>query len=221
VGMISPANDNDHYSIVVQFEDIGYVSDSDAEKLDADSIFKQLKEGNEESNEERKANGFPPLELLRWSEKPRYDKTQHAIVWGLVVHGRSTSVNYNTRILGRRGVLSLNMVAKEELISKYKPQLEQLLKKVTYMKGQTYADFLPGKDKNSNLSLTGLVLGGGAMAMGVKLAKMGILAKFGKVFLGFLIAFKKGAIVLLAALASLLGKLFGRKKEGGDEPPAA
>jgi uncharacterized membrane-anchored protein len=221
LGMIIPTNETDNFSVVIQFEDIGYVSDSDAGKLDADGIFKQLKEGAEESNEERKANGFPPLELLRWSEVPRYEKAQHSIVWGLVVKGQRQVVNYNTRILGRRGVLSLNMVTKEEEVKKFKPKLEQLLAKITYLPGQTYGEYVKGKDKDSNLTLTGLVLGGGALAMGAKLVKMGLLAKFSKVFLGLLLAFKKFAALIVIAIFGLFKKLFGGKSEDDNSEPKA
>lgn len=213
LGLIAPAGPDD-FSVLIQFEDIGYVEDHDAAKLDANAIFSSLKEGNDEANEERKENGFPPLDLLKWSDLPHYDTKLHHVIWGLVVRGqRGTSINFNTRILGRKGVLSLNLVAKEDKIEQYKPRLRDLLAKTTFNEGQRYADFKAGEDKTAAGGITGLIIGGSALALGSKVMKLGILAKFSKFFVSIFLAFKKFFILIIAGIAGLF-----RKKES-QEPP--
>jgi hypothetical protein len=59
--------------------------------------------------------------------------------------------------------------------------------------------------------LTALVLGGAGLAA-LKVAKVGLLAKFGAKLLALLIALKKAILLVLAGLAAWLKKVFGSKK---------
>ncbi|NJL72320.1 MAG: DUF2167 domain-containing protein [Candidatus Competibacteraceae bacterium] len=114
------------YIVMCRFEDIGYVKDDDAGKLDAAELLKAFKEGNKEANEDRKREGITPFYVGDWSELPHYDKAKHQVIWGIQVKDEDSAaapvsaVNYNTRILGRRGVLSMNLVSDPGTLEKQK-----------------------------------------------------------------------------------------------------
>jgi hypothetical protein len=63
------------------------------------------------------------------------------------------------------------------------------------------------------------VLGGAAVAGKVAL-KVGILAKFGKVFLAILLAMKKFIILLLAGIGAFLRRVFGKGGKAGGKATA-
>ena len=67
-------------------------------------IFFSMKEKTDVQatlQEERKKLGFGPIHADGWREEPRYDKSNHHVVWALVVRGEDgSSVNLNTRQSG-------------------------------------------------------------------------------------------------------------------------
>lgn len=69
LGIIAPAQESaDDYFVVCRFEDVGYVSDDDADKLNADEILNSYKDGVKEQNEERKELKLPPIYIGGWAE---------------------------------------------------------------------------------------------------------------------------------------------------------
>ena len=215
LGIIAPPKASpDNYFIVCRFEDVGYVKDDDADKLNADEILNSYKEGTAQQNEERKESGLTPIYVGGWAEKPYYDKALHHVVWAIEVKDADStsapvvSVNYNTRILGRKGVLSLNLVTDPKELAKGKLKVNDLLQRTSFIKGQTYAEYVPGTDKSAGYGLAGLILGGGAMAAA---AKFGVLGAFWKWGLAMLLVMKKFLIVGLAGLGALISKFFKKK----------
>ncbi|NJL72321.1 MAG: DUF2167 domain-containing protein, partial [Candidatus Competibacteraceae bacterium] len=53
-----------------------------------------------------------------------------------------------------------------------------MLDRTSFVKGASYADYQPGKDKDSGLGITGLILGGGALAAAAKFGVLGGLWKW-------------------------------------------
>jgi len=88
-----------------------------------------------------------------------------------------------------------------------------LLDATTFAKGQRYEDFDSKKDKVAEYGLAGLIAGGAGLAA-LKLAKIGLIAKFWNVILAALIAAKKALFVGLAALGAWVKRLLGGKKKG-------
>jgi uncharacterized membrane-anchored protein len=102
-------------SVLFEFEDIGYVKDADKEKLDGDDLLKSIREGTEASNEERKKRGWPAITIVGWHTPPFYNRETNNLEW--CIKGESeghTVVNYNTRILGRLGVMSAQLMVDPE-----------------------------------------------------------------------------------------------------------
>jgi uncharacterized membrane-anchored protein len=207
LGIVVPKTD-DNWFVTIRYQEEGYVKDD--EKVDADELLKVLREGNEELNKERVQKGFAALQIDGWSDVPRYDRAAHHLVWGLLVHseGQGPSLNYNTRILGRRGWVAVNLVTSPELLPKFKEEGAKVRAATTFKSGARYEDFDAKTDKVADYGLVGLVLGGAGLGAS-KLVKVGILAKFWKVLVTAAIAGKKFIAIALVAGVALLKKLFG------------
>lgn len=213
LGMIAPSDLNplspEGWGVLIQYEEDGYVSDKDAETIDFDKLLVQMKEDNQAANKERRKAGYTGLELVGWAEPPHYDPESHKLYWAKNLHAddaEGNSLNYNIRVLGRRGVLVLNAVAPMEMLPMVREDMQAVLGQVEFNPGHRYSDFVPGTDKVAAYGLAALV--GGTLA-----AKAG----FFKVLLAGLLAAKKLVLVGVAAIGAFLSKLFGgRRKQGQD-----
>lgn len=211
LGMLVPDNaglGSDHsWAVVVTYSDEGHVSDEDANEIDYDAMLKDMKAGTSEENEERKRAGYPAIELVGWAQPPRYDAGSKRLHWAkeLSFDGENShTLNYDIRVLGRSGFISLNAVASMDDLGLVNAGMGQVLPMAEFDEGQRYADFKPGTDKVAAYGLAALVGGGIA-------AKTGLLAKLG----ALLLAGKKFIVLIFVALAGLAKKLFGGKKDKG------
>jgi uncharacterized membrane-anchored protein len=196
--------------IIFEFADTGYVKDDEKDELDADSLLKTLREGQAYGNERRREMGLEELELVGWAVPPKYNIETNNLEWGTIVRSASggDSVNYNTRLLGRRGVMEVALVCSPDELQALLPQYQSILAGYDYIDGERYAEFRQG-DRMAQYGLTALVAGGAAVAA----SKMGLFAKFG----AFFAKLGKGAILLVVAagvgLKKLLGKLLGARQD--------
>ena len=207
LGMLVPRDTSplgeDGWGVVITFDADGYVDDKDAASIDYASLLEDMQAGMEEENARRRKAGFGTMALVGWAEPPHYDAAAHKLYWAkdLTFEGGDRhTLNYNIRILGRRGVLVLNAVASMDQLSAIRQEAAGLLAAVEFNEGHRYADYLPGKDKAAAYGVAGLILGATA-------AKAGL---FKALWLGIL-AFKKFIIVGLIALIPVLKRLFVRK----------
>ena len=210
VGLVVPKAEEEDWMLVFEYHGEGYVKDDDKDKIDADALLQSMKEGTEEANKRRKEMGIPALHVVGWDEKPNYDPVTHNLQWA--VRGRnedgSEVVNYNMRLLGRGGYMSVTLIDDAAQFAVSKPRMKAVLEGFGYKPGRTYAEFRQG-DKVAQYGLAALVVGG-AGAAAAKLGLFGVLAKFiGK--LG------KAAVLLVLALVAGLKKVWdaitGRSKE--------
>jgi uncharacterized membrane-anchored protein len=201
--------------VTVSYDAEGYVKDEDGEKLDANEILKAITEGTDEGNKYRAEHGFKPLHVEGWSESPHYDRKTHHLIWGVrASDADGTSINYNTRVLGRRGYASLNLIDEPEKLAESKLEAATLLGVTHFDTGARYEDFDAKSDKVAEYGLAALVAGG-AGAAALKLAKVGLLAKFGGKLIALLIAGKKAIVALLIGVGAWAKKFLGKKT-----PPA-
>ncbi|MGN6228197.1 MAG: DUF2167 domain-containing protein [Dyella sp.] len=212
LGMILPSDDphvlldEDSWAVVVTYVDDGYVSDADAAGIDYDKMLRDMQESAHDENAERRKQGFPEVELAGWAEPPHYDEASHKLYWArdlIFSHdGRSGhSLNYDIRVLGRQGYLSLNAVAPIDQLAQVKADMPQVLAMTDFDAGQRYTDFDKSTDKLAAYGIGALVAGGIA-------AKAGLFAKLGVM----LLALKKFIVLGIAAVAGLFKKLFRRKQ---------
>ncbi|HSU17835.1 DUF2167 domain-containing protein [Longimicrobium sp.] len=217
LGMIVPARspvDSAGWGVVVTYRDDGYVKDDEAEKIDYDEMLRQMQQETREDNAERARQGYATLDLVGWAARPRYDVATHKLYWAreLAEVGAADgehALNYDVRVLGRRGVLSLNAVAGMSQLPEIERDMQGVLGFVDFNEGHRYADFTGG-DKVAAYGI-------GALVAGTVAAKAG----FFKVLLLGLLAAKKAIVAGVIALAAAAKRLFGggSSKEGGK--PAA
>ncbi|MBT9588992.1 DUF2167 domain-containing protein [bacterium] len=216
IGLILPNTKNADFAVELKYEDTGYVEDKDAGKLDAKEILKSYQEGTEAQNEERKEKGMAALHVTGWEQEPSYDPKTHVVIWSLQGENDSKEqfVNYNTRVLTRKGVLSVNLMCDNKDLPAVKPKSEALVKKISFNQGERYEDFKTG-DKISAGGLAALIVGGALLAK-----KGGLLGFLFVMLKPLLLAFKAlGAkvVVLIGAAIAYVGKaIFGRKKNQED-----
>ena len=207
LGMIVPASpglaEDGSWAVVVTYSDDGYVSDEDAAKIDYDDLLKEMKDGVKEENAERKKNGFETVDLTGWAVPPRYDANSKKLYWAkeLAFEGQQQhTLNYDIRVLGRRGYLSLNAVSGMSELPRVQAGMQQLLPMTEFDPGARYADYDKSTDKVAAYGVAALI--GGGLA-----AKAGLFAK-----LGLLLAkFWKLALIAVVGLGAGVRKLFAGK----------
>jgi uncharacterized membrane-anchored protein len=198
--------------VTIDYSEDGYVKDDDAGKINYDDLLKQMQKAVEENNKERQEKGYPTAQLLGWAAPPRYDAVSHKLYWAkrFKFAGEATeTLNYNIRMLGRKGVLELNAVASMDQLAEIDAQTPKILGMVDFKEGNRYADFDPKVDKVAKYGLAALVAGG-ALAAAAKLGFLKLL------WVGILAA-KKFIILGMAALVAFFKKLFhrGNNSSGG------
>lgn len=214
IGMIFPAGKtftDDTWGAVLTYVEDGYVSDADAAKIDYAALLDQLREGETQENEARRAAGFGTTHLVGWAQQPSYDPQRHNLIWAKEISfSDSTSgntLNYDVRVLGRRGVFSMNLVTGMDQLEPTRAAATQLMGTAAFDAGSRYTDYVEGQDKKAAYGVAGLIAGGAAVALAKKAGLLGVL---------FLIL-KKGGVFLLAgagAAFAWLRNLFNGKKGG-------
>ena len=206
LGLITPTDEGEPWFMVVRYVDAGYVKDDEAANWDADALMASIKEGTDEDNKTRQAQGFPPLIIRGWEEKPHYDKAANKVVWAISAQERdSVGVNYNTLALGRQGYLSMNMVGSLEELPTLKPHVSLLLSNVEFIEGKRYADFDSTTDKVAAVGLSALIAGAAI--------KSGLFAKLWGFIIPLMIAGKKLLMLLMIALGGLAAKYLKKKPQ--------
>jgi uncharacterized membrane-anchored protein len=210
-GAIHPADTHplskDGWAVFLTYVDDGHIDDSDAHEIDYDDLLKDMKEGTEASNKAREAEGYPAMHLLSWAEPPRYDAATKKLYWAKEISSADSTthyLNYDVRVLGREGVLSMQAVAAMDQLQQIRTDMRPLLEVAEFNEGDRYAEFNEKTDRVAEYGLAALVAGGVA-------AKLGF---FGKIF-AFLVVMKKFIFIALIAVGGWLVKLFGKKKEEG------
>jgi len=100
---------------------------------------------------------------------PHYETQTNRLEWAVTGKDLKSNVevvNFNTRILGRGGVMSVVLIAEPQDLSAATDEFKSTLAGFSYSPGQRYAEYRPG-DKVAKYGLAALVTGGAA-AIAVK-----------------------------------------------------
>jgi uncharacterized membrane-anchored protein len=213
LGVVMPKSDDDDWVVTVNFDKAGYIKDDDARNWNVSELLDSLREGTEQSNEERKKRGFPELSVDGWVEAPKYDSNTQRLVWSVAAKHKGAgaeedpTVNYNTYALGRDGYITLDLITQQSLVPKDKTAVLALLDNLNYVDGKRYADFDSSTDKVAEYGLAALVAGVAAKKLGLFAVIAAFLAKFAKV-----------GILAAAALGGGLWKRLRGKKSDPQQP---
>ena len=176
LGMIIPENigltNERSWAFIITYDEMGFVKDDDADEVDYDELLKEMQSDAASANKERVEQGYESIAIIGWAAKPYYDSEKKVLHWAKEIkfgENDGTTLNYNVRILGRKGVLVLNAVASMMELPEVQQNIEPVLASFSYADGNKYADFNPSMDEVAAWTIGGLVAG-------KVLAKAGILA---------------------------------------------
>ena len=218
MGMLFPAHytpfDPESWAVSIEYVEDGYVSDKDAAGIDYEDLLEDMQSDTRASNSARINAGYEPIELVGWAEPPRYDSVTKKMYWAKELRfgdSDATTLNYDIRALGRKGVLSMTFIAAADQLGEINASRDTVLAMAEFNEGMRYEDFDSNVDKVA-------AYGVGALVAGKVAAKAGV-------FAGILMFLKKFGVLILVAIAALGRKLFGlaggRKTEGPTPPGAA
>jgi uncharacterized membrane-anchored protein len=197
------------WAALITVQDTGHIKDDDAASQDYAAVLADMQKSQEEANPHRTQQGYPAMHLIGWAQAPSYDASTHSLIWAreLAMEGaKEHGLNYDVRMLGRQGVLSLNMLTEMSSLGEVRGSAQGLAKAVTFEAGNGYADYNSSTDKTAEYGLAGLVAGGAVVAAASKFGLFGVIAAFGKWIV----------IGIAAVGASVMGffrRMFGRNKD--------
>jgi uncharacterized membrane-anchored protein len=210
LGLLVPENhdilDSNAWLYTLSFEPLGYVKDEDADDINYDELLQDMKKDQQAENAQRIKEGYVAIDIVGWASKPFYDKDKKTLHWAKELHfgtDPQNTLNYNLRILGRKGVFVLNAVASMREMGEVKASINNVLGSVTFNAGERYSDFNPDVDQVAAWSIGGLVAG-------KVLAKVGffaLLAKFWKII----------ALAVAGGFAGFVRWFRGRRKKNDQD----
>ncbi|MBE7178107.1 MAG: DUF2167 domain-containing protein [Mucilaginibacter polytrichastri] len=195
--------DDNGYVFNIQYNEIGYVKDNDADDIDYSELLGELQKETEDGNAERIKAGYPAISLVGWASDPYYDKERNILHWAQELKFGSDSahtLNYNVRVLGRKGVLVLNAISRMRDIGTVKADIPKVLNVVQFNEGYKYANFDPSVDNVAAWTI-------GSLVAGKLLAKVG--------FFALLLKFWKFILIGFVAIGGFFKKMFRRKDSDG------
>ncbi|MBK6666771.1 MAG: DUF2167 domain-containing protein [Saprospiraceae bacterium] len=139
--------------------------------------------------------------MIGWASPPYYDSNRKVLHWAKELKfGESeiNTLNYNLRVLGRKGIFLINAIADMKALPQVKQNVDKVLSSVSFNSGSKYEDFDPKMDNVAAYTVGGLVAGK-------------VLAKAG--FFVFLAKFWKLIAVALAASGGYILNFFKSKKK--------
>jgi uncharacterized membrane-anchored protein len=190
----------------LSWDEMGYVKDDDADDIDYADLLKDLQKDAEEGSKQRLEQGYDAVKIIGWASTPYYDKEHKVLHWAKEIQfgeaGGDHTLNYDVRVLGRKGVLSMNAIAGMEQLDVVKAGIPGIIGGVAFAEGQRYADFDSNVDDVAAWTIGGLVAGK-------------VLAKAG--FFAILLKFIKPILLVLAAVGGGIWRFItGRRKEEED-----
>jgi uncharacterized membrane-anchored protein len=156
IGLI--ASESDNWSVVVEFHEVGYVSEDGWQTLDATAILEAIRETDRRANPEREHHGWTAIDVHDWESPPRYDPVGHTMEWAVrATSGKTGVINRVISVLVRRGVLQFILVNQHPSPAT-DSTLRQLLRGLAVEPGERYVDRQPG-DRTAAGGLMRLVSG--------------------------------------------------------------
>jgi uncharacterized membrane-anchored protein len=206
IGMLVPTSkgiqDADGWALTISFDEMGFVKDDDADDIDYDDLLKEQQKETNDANPERIQQGYQAIQFIGWASKPFYDKDKKVLHWAKELKFGEDSLhtlNYNLRVLGRKGVMIINAIATMNEMQEVESHIDKIVSSVQYKEGHKYENFDSKIDNVAAWTVGGLVAG-------KVLAKVGffaLVAKFGKVI----------AIAVAAGGAAIWKFVRGRRRE--------
>ena len=197
---LDPLSDNLTYAVEITYSEEGYINDEDAKDIDYDELLEEMKEDTKLGNPERIKLGYGSMDMIGWASEPYYDDVEKKLHWAKELKFQDSEINtlnYNIRVLGRKGYLNLNVIGDITVLPLVKEHVSNIVASAAFTDGNTYSDFNPDMDEVAAYGIGGLIAG-------KVLAKAGFFAlilKFWKII----------ALGVAGVFAALKGRIFGKK----------
>jgi len=159
---MTPVHDAFTYAVEIEYSEEGYIEDEDAEDMDYDELLEDMQADIKAANPERKAQGYETMELVGWASPPYYDQENKKLHWAkeLKFEGYDVNtLNYNIRVLGRKGYLNLNAIGDINMLDTFNADRDNILNSVEFTAGNRYSDFNPDIDEVAAYGIGGLIAG--------------------------------------------------------------
>lgn len=205
LGTLIPKNSKAFYQIsvayVISYDNCGYIKDDDANSIDYDELLKQMQQECKIENDSLPKD--QRLWLTGWAVPPQYISSSHTLIWAKSFNSETGSVvNYDMRVLGKDGLISVNAVISETDIEEVKELQNLIVNSIQYNNGFKYSDFDETCDRVSDWTIGGLIAGG-------VLAKTGFFAKIGVL----LLKMWKIVVIGIIAIGAAIRKIFKKNEE--------
>ncbi|HIG09303.1 MAG TPA: DUF2167 domain-containing protein [Alphaproteobacteria bacterium] len=194
---------NDKWDAYLSFDPVGYVEDK--EDLNSDSLLQDAIGGQKESNKERRKKKWDTLTVLGWEFEPQYDKSNNLLEWAFLIKNDTTEeklVNYETRILGRNGVMKVTLVTAPDDLHASVLDFKEKIRGFKFNSGEKYSEYREG-DRVAEFGLAALITGGAAALASKK--------GFWAAIVAFFIAAKKLVLVAAIGFFAWIVSFFRRK----------
>jgi len=156
LGMVVSSGSRKDWSILLRFDPLGYVREEGSERLDAAALLAGIRAQTAEA-----ARRGSPVRVLGWAEPPHYRRTDHRLTWVVRAEAKGHRLlTASTRLLGRTGVATIDLVVEEGQYTRVRPLLEDLVAHFTFFPGYGYETYVSGKDLRAEVDLAGLIAEG-------------------------------------------------------------
>ncbi|MBS0027402.1 DUF2167 domain-containing protein [Chitinophaga sp. 22321] len=142
--------DKDFRGFVISFEPSGYLDEQEAGKINYGRLLREMKEELKNDNLLRGRKGAGVITSMDWAFPPYFDKKSRTLHWARILHfdgGVPPVLNYEVRLLGRKGALCFTAIGKVGAIAQVKQQLQQVAASAHFTNGNGYTDFNPRTDQ--------------------------------------------------------------------------
>jgi uncharacterized membrane-anchored protein len=149
------------WAVTITYEETGRISEDGSAQLDAAKLLSMLQRDAARETETRKQEGYESFAVVGWMQQPHYDPLSHTLSWGRVLRFGSlqgNTLNLSIRVLGRRGMLSIELVADEVRGAEVAQATSRLLTMVHFNPGHRYEDFDAASDRVSETGLAELIM---------------------------------------------------------------
>ncbi|MFD1885162.1 DUF2167 domain-containing protein [Paenibacillus wenxiniae] len=151
----------DNAWVILMYTEDGHIFDYDHQQIDAQRMLETYQQASQQQNEHRSDSS--KLHVLGWGKEPSYKVASHTLTWYLKLKKSAGDdvVNDEARILTRTGYISAIMVTDEQRFKQDDATFEHdVLPNIDINSGSTYSDYHSDTDKDSKLTLEGLILTG-------------------------------------------------------------
>ncbi|MDX1345766.1 MAG: DUF2167 domain-containing protein, partial [Sedimenticolaceae bacterium] len=166
LGMLLPDGmtpfDPGAWAVTITYDETGHISDDGASQLEAGKLLSIMQRDAARESEVRNAEGYESFAVVGWMQQPQYDPASHTLSWGRVLRFGSLpgdTLNVSIRLLGRQGMLSIELVADEAREAEVAKAFMDLISMARFNPGNSYGDFDAASDRRSQKDLAELITG--------------------------------------------------------------